>query len=62
MFKILFGIIGTILLIPIAITLVALIVATLIGGYVAVAVSMCWPIILVGLVVFAVIRIVKHFT
>lgn len=62
MFRILLGIIGTILLIPVAITLVAILVATLIGGYVAFAVSVCWPFILVGLVVFAVIRIIKRFT
>ena len=56
-----FKILGIILLLPIALTLVALAVITLIGGYVAGLVYFLWPILLVIAVVVVFCIIVKNF-
>ena len=62
MWSIIFGILGLILLVPIAIALVALIVTSLFGGYVAAVIYFCWKMILVATAVYPIVKIVKHFT
>lgn len=63
MLKILLGIVGIILLIPIALVIVALICVTLVGGYIGVIVSVAWHVLLVlfaliaiGALVFALVK------
>lgn len=60
--KILLAIIGIILLLPVAIVLVALICTTLIGGYIAAMLQMGWWVLLTILGVWAIVKLVKHFT
>lgn len=61
MLKIIAGIIGIVLLVPIALALVIMIVATLIGGYVSIVLSMWWEILLVILAVIVGIKLYKRY-
>ena len=63
MLKILFGIVGIILMIPIALVIVALICVSLVGGYIGFIVSIAWQVLLilfgliaVGALVFALVK------
>lgn len=60
MLKILGGIIGLMLLIPIALTLVAIVVCTLVGGYIGVILHFAWKIVLTVVLVIILCKIIKH--
>lgn len=59
--KILLGIIGILLLIPIALVIVAAICTTLIGGYVALVFQLCWPVVAIGSAIAILVILVKKF-
>ena len=57
--SILLAIIGIVLLIPIAVTLVALICTSLVGGYIWLVFTIAWQLLLIIAVVIAVIFLIK---
>lgn len=60
--KILFGIIGAILLLPIAIVIVAAIATTLVGAYIWLVFEICgWVLVVIGLII-GIVWLVKRFT
>jgi hypothetical protein len=61
MLKILFGIIGAICLLPLAIVLVGLLIATLIGAYGYLVIQIAWPVAVAVLAIMLVKTILKLF-
>ena len=57
--SILLAIIGIVLLIPIAVTLVALICTSLVGGYIWLVFTIAWQLLLIIAVVIAAIFLIK---
>jgi hypothetical protein len=55
------GIIGILLLIPIAVVIVALIVVTLIGGYIGMVLSMLWEVAIAIVAIIIVYKIIAYF-
>lgn len=60
--KVLWSIIGIVLLLPIAVTIVALACVTLIGGYIAFVLEIAWWVVVAILAVILAIRLIKKFT
>lgn len=60
--RILWSIVGMILLLPILLTLVALAVVTLIGGYIWVVLQVAWWVVAAIVAVILAIRLIKKFT
>ena len=60
--RILLSIIGTVLLLPIALTLVVLVCITMVGGYVAIVLQVAWWLVLAILAIVLAIRLIKRFT
>ena len=61
MMKFIWAILGSILILPIAAVVVALIAMTLVGGYVALMLQVAWKLVLALLLVWIIIKIVKYF-
>lgn len=62
MLKFIFGILGAICLLPLAIVIVGLLITTLLGAYGYLVIQIAWPIAVVVAVVFMIKFLVKLFT
>lgn len=60
MFKFLAELFGAILLLPIALVVVALVICTLIGGYIGLILQYSWELILIVALVIIAIKILKR--